>query len=192
MLLTVSGPPGSGKSTIAHGVADVLGFDHVSGGDIFRALAEEEGLSLAGFNALAEEDDSIDRALDKRLRTLAAESEETILESRLAGWMAGEYADLKLWLDAPINVRATRIAEREGKDVEQAKIETVEREESEERRYRMYYGIESRDLGIYDAVLNTARWSPTETVNIVATLVERYDPSTDEGPFTVEGVSYEF
>ena len=40
MLLTVSGPPGSGKSTNAAALADRFDLDHVSGGDIFRALAE--------------------------------------------------------------------------------------------------------------------------------------------------------
>jgi cytidylate kinase len=41
MLITVSGPAGSGKSTLASGLADRLGYDHVSGGDIFRDIAAE-------------------------------------------------------------------------------------------------------------------------------------------------------
>ena len=46
MLITVSGPAGSGKSTLAAGLADALGHEHVSGGDIFRALADERGYSM--------------------------------------------------------------------------------------------------------------------------------------------------
>ncbi|WP_122089566.1 (d)CMP kinase [Halalkalicoccus subterraneus] len=192
MLLTVSGPPGSGKSTAAAGLAGALGYEHVSGGDVFRELAAERGLSLSEFNALAEEDDAIDRDLDRRLRELAAERDDLILESRLAGWMAAEYADLRLWLNAPIDVRAERIADREGKPVEQAREETRSRAKSEGLRYEEYYGIDITDLSIYDFAVNTARWGPEETTDLLVTAAERYDPTGDEGAFPVTDVRYEF
>src|SRR6056297_1121106 len=100
MLLTVSGPPGSGKSTNAAALADRFGLDHISGGDIFRALAAERGLSPVEFNELAEEDEQIDRDLDRRLRDIALERDDVLLESRLAGWLAADHADFKIWLDA--------------------------------------------------------------------------------------------
>ncbi|MFB6219262.1 MAG: (d)CMP kinase [Halobacteriaceae archaeon] len=192
MLITVSGPPGVGKSTLATGLAADLGYDHVSGGDIFRSLAEERGHSLAEFNELAEEDDQIDRDLDRRLRTTAAEREHLVLESRLAGWMAGEHADLKLWLDAPLDVRAARIADREGVPVEEARAETVTRERSERERYRAYYDIDFTDLSIYDLSVNTARWGPDGVLALALAAVEEHDPDDDEGAFPVEGVRYEF
>ncbi len=192
MLVTVSGPPGVGKSTLAAGLAERFGFEHVSGGDIFRALADERGMTLAEFNELAEEEDEIDRDLDRRLRETARDRDDLVLESRLAGWMAGEYADLRVWLDAPLSVRAERIADREGKSVAEARVETVGRERSESERYREYYGIEFDDRSIYDLDVNTARWSAADVLGVVATAVERYDPAADEGAFPVEGVRYEF
>lgn len=192
MLLTVSGPPGSGKSTAAASLAEALGYDHVSGGDIFRDLAAEHGMNLETFNALAEEDDSIDRDLDRRLRGIAAERGDLVLESRLSGWMAGDHADLRFWLDAPTDARAARIADREDKPVKQAKEETVTREDSEALRYREYYGIDIDDLSIYDLVVNTARWGAEETTALLVSAVESYDPGPDEGAFPVTGVRYEF
>ncbi len=192
MLLTVSGPPGSGKSTAAAGLADALGHEHVSGGDVFRELAAERDLSIEEFNALAEEDDGIDRDLDRRLRELAETREDLVLESRLAGWMAAEHADLKVWLSAPLDVRAERIADREDKPVERAREETVSRTESESGRYREYYDIDITDLSIYDLAVNTARWGPDATIDLLVTAVERYDPTTDEGAFPVTDVRYEF
>lgn len=191
MLLTISGPPGSGKSTVAAAVASAFDLEHVSGGDIFRSLAADRGYSLAEFNALAEEDESIDRDLDRRLRETARDRDDVVLESRLSGWMAGEYADLRVWLDAPIGVRAERIASREESSVAEAREETREREASETSRYREYYAIDFADLSIYDCALNTARWDVEGVVDVIRTCVERYTPSADEGAFPVDA-NYEF
>lgn len=192
MLITVSGPPGSGKSTTAAAVADAFDLEHVSGGDIFRSLADDRGLSLAEFNELAEDDDQIDRDLDRRLREIAIERDGIVLESRLAGWLAEEYADFRLWLDAPLEVRARRIAEREGKDVDRARLETEEREGSEKLRYEEYYDIDIDDLSIYDLVLNTARWDADGVRSVVETAVESYSAESDEGKFPITDVRYEF
>ena len=189
MLLTVSGPAGSGKSTFAAALAEELGYEHVSGGDIFRSLADERGCSLVEFNRLAEEDDEVDRDLDRRLREIARERDDVVLESRLSGWMAGEHADIKVWLDAPLDVRIERIADREDTDLETARAETVERADSEARRYREYYGIDIEDRSIYDLVLNTARWDPDGELEIVLAAVEAYDPAVDEGKTPVRNVA---
>ncbi|WP_302080294.1 (d)CMP kinase [Salinibaculum rarum] len=192
MLITVSGPGGSGKSTLATTLADRLGYDHLSGGDIFREIADDRDLSPLELNKLAEEDDQIDRDLDRRLRSTARDSDDLVLESRLAGWMAGEYADLRLWLDAPLDVRAARIAEREDKTVDQAREETQARADSEALRYQEYYGIDIHDHSIYDLVINTARWGPDGVLALAGDAVENYNGDADEGKFPVTGVTYDF
>ena len=192
MLVTISGPAGSGKSTAAAALAETLDYDHVSGGDLFRELADERGLTPLELNKLAEEDDQIDRDLDRRLREIAASRDGVVLESRLAGWMAGEHADFRVWLDAPLSVRARRIADREEKSVDLARRETKERSESEARRYLEYYGIDIEELTIYDLALNTARLSPEAVLDVIVTTVEGYDPSGDEGRVPIEGVEYDF
>jgi len=187
MLLTVSGPAGSGKSTTAAGLAEALDLEHVSGGDIFRELAAERGYTPVEFNELAEEDERIDRDLDRRLYEIARDRDGLVLESRLAGWLAPD-ADFRLWLDAPVGVRAARIADREEKSIEQAREETLRRERSERKRYRDYYDIPIDDLSIYDLVVNTARWTATDVLAILTTAIERYDPAVDEGRYTIDGV----
>ncbi|PSQ00374.1 cytidylate kinase [Halobacteriales archaeon QS_4_69_31] len=192
MLLTVSGPAGSGKTTFAEALANELDYEYVSGGDIFRSLADERGLSLVEFNKLAERDDQVDRDLDRRLRETARERDGVVLESRLAGWMAGDYADLKFWLDAPTEVRLARVAEREDTTVEAHRQRFHERAESEARRYEEYYNIDIEDRTIYDMVINTARWNPGTVVDVALAAAEAYDPAGDEGKTPVEGVTYEF
>jgi cytidylate kinase len=192
MLVTISGPPGSGKSTVASALADHLEYEHISGGDIFRGLAEERDMSLEEFNELAEEDPQIDKDLDRQLRETARNQDDVVLESRLAGWMAGEYADIKIWLDAPMGVRARRIAEREDKTPAAARAETEKREQSETQRYEEYYAIDFDDITIYDLSVNTARWGPEAVTDIVLDAVDAYQPERDEGPTPIENVRYQF
>ncbi|PSQ17358.1 cytidylate kinase [Halobacteriales archaeon QS_8_69_26] len=191
MLITVAGPPGSGKSTLASSLADELGLEHVSGGDIFRELAAERDMTALEFNQLAEEDESIDLDLDRRLRRTAVERDDLVLESRLAGWLAGDEADLRIWLTAPLRVRAERIADREDWTVDEAAEDTRSREASEAKRYREYYGIDIDDLSIYDLSINTARWSTEAELDIVLNAVERLDPASDEGMAPVD-MDYDF
>ena len=184
--MTVSGPPGSGKSTAAPALADAFGLEHISGGDIFRELADERGYTPLEFNKLAEEDDQIDRDLDARLQEIARERGDVVLESRLAGWLAGDHADFRFWLDAPVSVRGARIADREGKDPEAAAEETAARESSEAKRYMEYYGIDIEDRSIYDLSMNTARWGEDAMVDLLVDAVEAYDPTADEGKEPVD------
>jgi cytidylate kinase len=192
MLITVSGPPGSGKSTNAAGLAEALELEHVSGGDIFRSMAADRGMTPVEFNEHAEDDGDIDRDLDRRLREIATSRDGLVLESRLAGWLAGDHADLRFWFDAPVAVRAERIADREEKPVARAREETLRREASERKRYLAYYDIDIDDLSIYDAAYNTARWGPERFLDALVATVEAYDPGTDEGKTPIDGVSYDF
>ena len=192
MLITVSGPPGSGKSTNAAGLAEALGLEHVSGGDIFRSMAADRDMTPVEFNEHAEDDGDIDRDLDRRLREIATSRDGLVLESRLAGWLAGDHADLRFWFDAPVAVRAERIADREEKSVARAREETLRRESSERKRYLTYYDIDIDDLSIYDAAYNTARWGPERFLDALVATVEAYDPGTDEGKTPIDDVSYDF
>jgi cytidylate kinase len=97
-----------------------------------------------------------------------------------------------VWLDAPLGVRAERIADREDKPVGRAREETRARAESEAGRYRAYYGIDIEDRSIYDLVVNTARWGPESVLDIVTGAVRSYDPEGDEGATPAEGVDYDF
>ena len=187
LFITVSGPPGCGATTVCEGLSAALDCGYVSGGDIFRELADDRGMSLSQLIAKTDETDEIDRALDQRLRTIAekwgASNKAFVLESRLAGWLAGNRADLRIWLDAPDEVRVDRTQDRE-----EMEAEMRVREVSEAGRYRSYYGIDIDDRSFYDLSINTARWSPEATLEMILSAVEEYDPEIDEGAFPTEDV----
>jgi len=156
VIITVAGPIGVGKSTVAEGLARRLGYRVISGGAVFRELARERGISVTEVNRLAERDPTLDRELDRRQAELARAG-NCVVESRLAGWMVE--ADLKVWLRAPVEVRAARVARREGLDVTAARADLDERERSEWARYKAAYNIDIDDLTPYHLVVDTTRWT---------------------------------
>ncbi|MFN8019698.1 MAG: AAA family ATPase [Acidimicrobiales bacterium] len=165
MLITLSGLPGSGTSTVARSVAARLGLDHVDGGTVFRTLASEHGSTLAEFARIAEADDSIDRALDDRLLE-RARAGAVVLESRLAGWLVtrGSVPALRVWIACDERERARRVGGRDGHDEGAALAANQEREASERTRYLGYYAIDLTDLSIYDLVLDSTATGPDDLV----------------------------
>lgn len=174
MRITVSGPPGSGTTTLAKALSSEFDLELVSSGDVFRSMARERDLSLAEFGSVAEEDPEIDREIDERQREIGRENDDIVLEGRLSGWMV-EDADLRVWLDAPVGVRAERVAEREGQTPEEARDEIEGREASEAKRYQEIHGIDIDDLSVYDLVVDTSTWDKDGVAGIAAAAVERLD-----------------
>ena len=141
MLLTISGPSGSGKTTVANSLSQRLGFAHISAGEVFRELARERALSLEQLSKLAEKDPEIDQMVDTRQAELAQSHENVIVDGRLSGWVLK--GDIAVWLKAPLEVRAERIARREDKDRAIALRETRTRDSSEAARYLAFYNIDT-------------------------------------------------
>ncbi len=142
----------------------------VSMGDVFRKLAQDRCMSLEEFGLLAQRDEKIDRKLDEEQKKIAKEKDNIILEGRLSGFLVD--ADLKVWLKAPLKIRAERIAKRENKSISKAMAEASEREECERERYLKYYNLDIQDLSVYDLVIDSTRWSPEEITEIVVKAVE--------------------
>ena len=101
LKVTISGPPGSGTSTLVAKIAESRGWRSMNGGDVFREEARSRGLSVEELSAEAKEDTDVDRHLDELLqkRMSSPESPE-IVESRLSGWWAhkNDLECLRIWV----------------------------------------------------------------------------------------------
>lgn len=177
MRITISGPPGSGKTTACRNLSEALGIKAVVFGTLFRDMAKEKGLSLSEMGDLAERDPSIDKAIDERLLQIAKDNEDIILESRLSAHMLtrGGIRAFRIYLDASTDVRCGRVCLRDGETLEEATALTEERQASEATRYKKYYGIDITDMSVYDLVVNTDRLTPEEVLATMLDAIEGWN-----------------
>jgi len=173
VVITFSGLHGAGKSTYAKDIADSCNLRYVSVGEIFRRRAQEMGLTITGLTDLAVRDSSIDKELDEGTRR-EAEKGSVVLDGQLAGWMAGEFADIRVYLKAPLDARVARSAWRDGLSLEEAKREMLHREAEERERYKSLYGIDVGDTSIYEVILDTNFLGLDSVKGVLRTIVREY------------------
>jgi cytidylate kinase len=171
MKITISGPPGSGTTTVAKILAQKLGFKLISAGDVFRQLAAKKGMTVEEFSQYAEGNPDIDKLIDKTQQEMAEKEKNVVVEGRLSGWFV-KNADLKVWIFADPEVRYARVANREGKDITIVRQETRLREELEKRRYTKFYSIDIDNWSIYDIVINSGSFDAESIAELILKAIE--------------------
>ena len=178
-IITIAGKPGSGKSTTAKRLAEKLGYDHFSSGDLFREIARTRGQNVKQANLEAEgkrlDDDNIDEMVDRRLREIGERDDNKVIDSRTAWhWIPVAF---KVFLDLDLDLAADRIIKAmEVSDVAGVRNEHIptsvhayaqeleERLASESRRYESLYKIDPYTLSNHDFVVDTGMSNPDEVV----------------------------
>ncbi|MFA5102968.1 MAG: AAA family ATPase [Candidatus Thermoplasmatota archaeon] len=166
--ITISGLPGTGKTTVAKLLERRLRLRYVYSGEIFRTLAQKHQMSLEEFGRYCESHREIDEELDRYQLDILREG-NVIVEGRLSGWLAyqNQIPALKVLLYADIAVRAGRIVKREQGNLKKRKREILKREKSEATRYKNYYGIDISDTSIYDVMIDTGDKPPEQIMEII-------------------------
>jgi cytidylate kinase len=172
LIIAISGFHGTGKSTYAKTLAKEFGLRHISAGMIFRKIAKEKRISLKELSKIAEKNQRIDRMIDEKTKREAKKG-NAILEGHLAGWMANDYAGIKIFLTAPNSVRLERIAKREKISLKEAR-QILYLENAERKRWKKIYKINTEDLSIYDIVLNTGLLPLDSTIKVLKEVVKEY------------------
>ncbi len=168
MRIAISGLSGCGNTTTCNNVSRALNLKVVN--YTLRNLAQDMGMTLEEMLEKRKDDPQFDYMLDRKQIDLVASQDNTILGSRLACWLI--YADLKVWLEAPLRERASRIADREGREYYEILVETKKRDEDDIAAYRRLYGINILEHDEIDLTINSERFNAKEVCEIIVNAVK--------------------
>ncbi|MCX6771291.1 MAG: cytidylate kinase family protein [Candidatus Micrarchaeota archaeon] len=164
MIICISGLSGSGKNAVGAEVAKLLGLRVVD--PTFKTIAAKQKMTLMEFHRKAEHEHSIDRHFDAHL-VAEAKRGNCVVTTWLGPWMVKD-ADIRVWLYAPREVRARRVAGRDAMSQEQALAHINDRDESNHHRYNEVYKINIYDHSGFELVINTEKFVPAQTAQIIA------------------------
>ena len=188
MIISISGLPGSGKSTVAKKLAKKLGFERIYIGAILRKVAEQKGISILDLMKEEETDSSIDEEVDKMVTDFGVNKDNFIIESRTAFHFIPD--SLKIFIKVKIEEGTKRIfadlkkeerkEEEKTSSVEGLAKKLKERLEIDQERYKKYYGVDYLDEANYDLVIDSTYLTPAEVMRKIMVEVERVREREEE------------
>lgn len=181
MNVTITGNLGAGKTSVCNELKK-MGYDVISGGDIYRTYAQEHGITIVELNEMAKTDRSVDIQIDERTKKLCTEVDHTIFDSRMAWHFVPDALNIFLAVDAKTaakRVYADKLRKGEEKyansDCEYTEKELQKRAELERERFIEMYGVDYFDQSHYDVIINTEKLTPREVAKEIDQSVKRIE-----------------
>ena len=181
--IIISGPPAIGKTTIAKGLAKEFGLTHLSGGDILKELAEEEGFETKGddwwdtqegidFLSRRQENPEFDKNVDDKLKKLFSKGSVVITSYTLPWLVEG---GVKIWLDGSKENSAQRMTTRDNLSKNDT-LEIVQKRYNENKIiYKALYGFEfGEDLSVFDKIIETGNLNAKQVLELAKSTVREF------------------
>jgi len=186
--IIISGPPAIGKTTIAKGLAKEFDIEYLSGGDILKDLAGEQGFqtqgddwwdTLDGINFLEQrkKNPEFDKNVDNKLKELFSKGGIVVTSYTLPWLVEG---GVKIWLDGSKENSALRMTTRDNSSKDDA-LEIVQKRYNENKIiYKELYGFEfGEDLSVFDKIIKTDGLNVEQVLEIAkSTVREFFDTKT--------------
>ncbi|MGB0757526.1 MAG: (d)CMP kinase [Patescibacteria group bacterium] len=171
MIITASGLPGAGKSTITGRLADELGYEFYNMGRLFRDVAKKRNMTLVEYLEYGEQHPEVDTEMDDYQKELGETKDNFIIDSRMGWYFIPQ--SIKVFFSVEPRVGAERIFQdlqksndrNEGTDHETVEdvIKTQERRmNTDSKRYLELYDINPFDHAHHDIVVDTTDKTPDE------------------------------
>lgn len=181
MIITITGEPGSGKSTIGKKLAEKLGYERFYIGQIRRDAAKKMGMTLAEYNKYGETHPETDIEVDDYQKKLGQEKDNFIIEGRTSWFLIPHSIKLYITVDPLVGAqRVHKELQNENSRNEDKNIDTVEsllashtrRMESDKMRYQKYYQKDCYDKNNFDFVIDTTDLTPDEVFQQIWKYIE--------------------
>jgi predicted cytidylate kinase len=169
MIITISGYPGSGKSSAGSAIAEQLKYKFISVGDIRGEIALKHQMTINALNTLGETEDWTDKEVDEKQKALG-KKDKIVFDSRLGFFFIPK--SVKIFLSVSLEEGAKRMIashrdsneEEIGKTIpEQIKL-IKERINSDNKRYMQYYNVTFDKKENFDLWLDTTHLSKEKVV----------------------------
>jgi len=175
MIVTISGMPGSGKSTVGRILARRLGYRFFSAGDFRGRIALSRGITIDELNEIGRKERWTDEQVDSETKRLGETVEDLVVD----GWIAFHFIprSLKVFLDVDPGTGARRICKDQRPDERRVSSEKEalamlrKRVVETVRRYRRHYGVDITDRRNYDLVIDTTGIGPEEAARRIENAV---------------------
>ena len=177
LVIVISGPPGAGSTTIGRKLAGELGLKFFSMGFIQKGLAKksrnESQACVEAWKTKRCRSKEFHKELDRKQAELAKRG-GIVICSKLSIHFIPR-ADLKVWLDVPLEVRAKRSAGRDKISFKEAIRAISSREKIERENWKKIYGFDYfEQKNKADLVIDSSDMTEEETVEkIMAFLKDR-------------------
>jgi CMP/dCMP kinase len=189
--ITITGDLGSGKSTVAKALCQMLNFKYFSTGGIQRQIGREQGMNTLELNYFAEKNLDIDKYIDDFVIRLNDEEESFAIDSRMAWHFIRN--SFKIYLTVNPIVAAKRVmadchrdSEQVMEDVYEKSLNLLERRAAEDKRFKSIYGVDCGDLNNYDLVVDTTNSSVEEISKLI---VRQFTAFSDKATINKHWVS---
>ncbi len=175
MIITISGIPGSGKSTIAKLLAKKLNYKHYSMGDLRGRIAIKHGLTIDKLNEIGKTEIWTDKEADDELVRLG-KKDNLVIDT----WVGFHFLpnSIKIFLETDPRIGAERVFKDQRPDEAKKKtIEEVEemlkkRLEDSNARFKKYYNLNILDKSHYDLIIDTTNITPEQVINKILEYIE--------------------
>ncbi len=176
LSIAISGKSGCGNTTVSRLVAEKLGLRVIN--YTFKNLARDSGMSFEELALKAETDPQYDHTID-RMQVDLARMGGCVLGSRLAIWLLRGSA-LTVYLQASLEVRAARIARREGGDAAAVLSRTAARDKRDHARYQRLYGYDIDQYDFASLIVDTNKLNQDEVAEVIVKFARQSAAGADQ------------
>jgi cytidylate kinase len=173
--IVISGPPAVGKTTVAKGLANAFNLTYLSGGDVLKEMAREQGFEVDGddwwdteeglkFLNQRELNSQFDNKVDEKLIELFKKG-GMVITSYTLPWLVDD--GIKIWLDGSHDSSSKRMQNRDNMSSKEAYEVTKERYDKNKALYKKLYNFDfGEDTSIFDKIINTDNLDAEQVLEI--------------------------
>jgi len=173
--IIISGPPAVGKTTIAQGLANEFNLTYLSGGDVLKEMAKEQGFEVEGddwwdtesgmkFLNQREKNSEFDKKVDEKLIELFKNG-GMVITSYTLPWLVDD--GIKIWLDGSHESSSKRMQNRDKMGSKEAYEVTRERYDKNKALYKKLYNFDfGEDVSVFDKIINTDNLNEEQVIEI--------------------------